>query len=193
EIIATVETLISYTVQVCKDRFGKEIQVLGNEMCMDGVKTPYPRITYEEAIRQLQGMGFDIEFGKGLGSSEEEALSKNFNAPFWVVGIPRSIEPFPYVVNPNDPRVTMTADLIATNGYGELLGVAEKIHDISMLEERMSEKGVWDDPKYDWVKDLRRLGCVPHGGFGMGVERMIRWILNIPHVRAAIPFPRVFR
>src|SRR4030042_947537 len=103
--------------------------------------------------------------------------------PFWVIGIPRSVEPFPYVINPNDPRVTKTADLIATEGFGEILGVAEKIHDLAMLDERRKEKGKLGNPQYEWLRDLRQYGCVPHIGFGMGIERFIRWLLRIPHVR----------
>ena len=122
-----------------------------------------------------------------------KCLQEALVIPFWVVGIPRSIEPFPYVIDPDDLEVTMTADLVASKGYGELLGVAEKIHTLDILSERMREKGKQDNPKYEWVRELREFGCVPHIGFGMGVERFIRWLLQIPHVRDAIPFPRIFR
>jgi asparaginyl-tRNA synthetase len=114
------------------------------------------------------------------------------NTPFWVVGIPRTIEPFPYVVDAADPRLTRTADLIASRGYGELLGIAEKIQDLAMLDERLAEKGKAGDPRYEWLRDLRKYGCVPHGGFGMGLERLMRWLLGTQHVRDAIPFPRTF-
>ncbi len=87
----------------------------------------------------------------------------------------------------------MVGDLIASNGYGELLGVAEKIHSYQMLLERMKEKDKVDDKRYDWVREVHQSGCVPHIAFGMGVERLIRWLLNIPHVRDAMPFPRIFR
>lgn len=162
-------------------------------MCMDGLKTPFVRISYEDAISHLKSKGVNIDYGKGLGSKEEEILSKLYGGPFWVVGIPRSIEPFPYCIDQTDNRVTMVADLIASNGYGELLGVAEKIHDFNMLIERMQEKDKHDDPRYDWVREVHQLGCVPHIAFGMGVERMIRWLLNIVHVRDVMPFPRIFR
>jgi asparaginyl-tRNA synthetase len=87
----------------------------------------------------------------------------------------------------------MVADLIASNGCGELLGIAEKIHDPAMLDERLAEKGKLDEPRYQFVRDVHQAGCVPHIAFGMGLERLIRWLLNIPHVRDAIPFPRVVR
>ncbi|MCB9807643.1 hypothetical protein H6770_00105 [Candidatus Peribacteria bacterium] len=193
DLIRIVEDLISHTVSVVEPQSDEIMSALGTQLCMHGLDTPYPRITYAEAVERLHHLGMEFEFGQSMGSKEEEALSKQFVSPFWIVGIPRAVEPFPYVVDQKDTRVTMTADLIATGGYGELLGVAEKIHDLSELDERMQEKGKFGDERYDWLRDLRKNGCVPHGGFGMGFERFIRWLLDIPHVRDTIPFPRTFR
>ena len=134
-----------------------------------------------------------MEFGKSMGSDEEALLSQRFgNTPFWVVGNPRSVEPFPYVIDSADFRRTKTADLIASRGFGELLGIAEKIHELPMLDERLAEKGKAADDRYEWLRELRQYGCVPHGGLGMGLERYIRWLLQIPHVRDTIPFHRAF-
>jgi len=193
DIMSLVENIISELTQRCHEDSRDVLKTLGISMCLDGLKTPYARISYENAIVHLQKEGVDIEYGKGLGSVEEEILSKMFDGPFWVVGIPRTIEPFPYCVDPSDCRVTMVADLIASNGYGELLGVAEKINDLCMLDERMQDKGKLGDPRYEWIREVHQMGCVPHIAFGMGVERLIRWFLNITHVRDAIPFPRIFR
>lgn len=193
DIMFLVENIISYLTAKCHEDGGEIFKTLGVEMCMDGLKTPFARISYEDAISHLKDEGIDIEYGKGLGSKEEEVLSKLYDGPFWVVGIPRCIEPFPYCIDQGDNRITMVADLIASNGYGELLGVAEKIHDFDMLIERMQEKDKHADPRYDWVREVHQMGCVPHIAFGMGVERMIRWLLNITHVRDAMPFPRIFR
>lgn len=193
DVVATVESLISFVSAACHEQGGDLAKTLGRSICLDGVSTPYPRITYAEAVEFLKREGIDFQFGKSLGSDEEELLSKRFNQPFWVVGVPRTIEPFPYVIDPDDPRVTRTADLIASNGYGELLGVAEKIQDLAMLDERLAEKGKSGNPLYEWMRDLRKFGCVPHVGFGLGVERFIRWLIDIPHVRDTIPFPRTFR
>jgi asparaginyl-tRNA synthetase len=165
---------------------------LGTKPIHDTINPPFPRISYRDAVSLLTGLGYPITFGTSLGSEEEAVLSKNYSTPFWIVGIPRKIEPFPYVIDPDDHEVTMTADLIASGGYGELLGVAEKISDPVMLMERMKEKGKWDNPNYEWLKDLRDFGCVPHIGFGMGVERYMRWVLGATHVRDMIPFPRIF-
>lgn len=193
DIMSLVESIISYLTAKCHEDGGEIFKTLDVEMCMDGLKVPFARISYEDTINHLRNEGVNIKYGRGLGSKEEEILSKLYDGPFWVVGIPRCIEPFPYCVDESDNRITMVADLIASNGYGELLGVAEKIHDFGMLNERMREKGKLNDPRYEWVREVHQLGCVPHIAFGMGVERMIRWLLNIAHVRDATPFPRIFR
>lgn len=193
DMVAIVEQFI-HDVSEQSVREGRELaRVIGTEMCEDGLKTPFPRISYDEAVAWLREQKCDIEFGKSLGSDEESLLSDRFgNTPFWVVGIPRSIEPFPYVIDSADPRCTKTADLIASRGFGELLGIAEKINTLPMLDERLAEKGKAGDARYEWLRDLRQYGCVPHGGFGLGLERFIRWLLQIPHVRDAIPFHRAF-
>lgn len=193
DLIGVVEDLIGYVTKFTLDECGDIAAILGHDLCVHGLASPFPRISYVEALERLRQMGKPMEFGKSLGSEEEETLSQQFVSPFWITGIPRTIEPFPYVIDKDDPRVTRTADLIATGGYGELLGVAEKIHTLPELDERMAEKGKTGDPRYDWVRQMREHGCVPHGGFGMGLERLIRWMLDIPHVRDTIPFPRIFR
>lgn len=154
---------------------------------------PFPRIGYREALRTLsEEHGLDVEFGRSLGSAHEEALGSRYETPFWIVGNARSVEPFPYAVDPSDDGLTMTADLIAPAGYGELLGVAEKIADLDELDRRMVEKGRRGDARYEWVRDLRTLGSVPHGGFGMGFERFLRWAVGVDHVRDFAGFPRSF-
>jgi len=191
DIIKIVEDIFLYTSEQLKQKATGLMNVIGREICLDGLKVPFPRLKYRDAIQLLKNQGVDIEFGTSLGSFEEEILSKNFDRPFWILGIPRKIEPFPYCIDPEDPELTMVADLIANNGYGELLGVAEKISDYETLITRMTEKNKEADPIYDFVKNVHQVGCVPHIAFGMGLERMMRWLLNIPHVRDCIPFPRV--
>lgn len=193
DIIRMVEDLIHYITITSWNECGELVNTLGTSMCLDGLQTPFERMCYEDAINHLRKKGFSIEFGKGLGGDEEKELSTLFKGPFWITGIPRVVEPFPYCIDGANPKITRVADLIASNGYGELLGTAEKIHDLSTLDERMAEKGKGGDPRYEWIREVHQLGCVPHAAFGMGVERMIRWLLNIPHVRDAIPFPRIFR
>jgi asparaginyl-tRNA synthetase len=156
------------------------------------LKVPYPKITYVQAIEKLNKAGHAVSFGKSLGPKEEEILSRSFSSPFWIVGKPRSIEPFPYCIDPNDSRLTVVADLIASKGFGELLGVAEKITDVEELEFRMKEKQKHHNPQYEWLREVHMMGMIPHAAFGMGVERFIRYLIQIPHVRDAIPFPRIF-
>ena len=188
-----VETLIHDITQQCIYEGSKLAETIGTSVCSHGLKVPFPRIDYLEAVQWLHDQACDIEPGKSLGSEEEALLSQRFgDTPFWVVGIPRTIEPFPYVIDSADICRTKTADLIASKGFGELLGIAEKIHLPEMLDERLKEKGKAGDPRYEWLRELRQFGCVPHGGFGMGLERLIRWLLQIPHVRDTIPFHRAF-
>lgn len=158
----------------------------------EAVATPYPRISYADAITTLRNQGLDFTFGTSLGQRGEAALSRQFDGPFWVVGIPRSIEPFPYCIDPDDPRVTLTADLVLPRALGELLGVAEKIWRLDELDERLREKSKENDQRYEWLRQLRSYGSVPRGAFGMGVERLLRWMSGLAHVRDCIPFPRVF-
>ena len=193
DMAATVEHFIR-DVSEKSIREGSElVRVIGTDMCEDGLKTPFPRIDYGKAVEWLKAQGSDMKFGKSLGSDDESLLSNRFgNTPFWVVGIPRSIEPFPYVVDSADTCRTKTADLIASRRFGELLDIAEKIHTLPMLDERLAEKNKAGDARYEWLRELRQYGCVPHGGFGMGLERFIRWLLQIPHVRDTIPFHRAF-
>jgi asparaginyl-tRNA synthetase len=193
DIMKVVEDILGYTIRECQKRAEDILRVLETDVCLDGLKVPFPRISYEEAVKHLITHGYSAKFGEALSTAEEEELSKMFDAPFWIVGIPRSVEPFPYVIDKDDPRITRVADLIASRGCGELLGVAEKIYDPGMLDERLKEKGKLDDARYDFVKDVHAAGCVPHIAFGMGLERLVRWLLGVEHVREAIPFPRVVR
>lgn len=195
DIISIVENIVTTLSAACAPHGREAVTVLGTTWCSHGEHGPFPRITYREAVKVLNGRGFSLNFGESLSDKEEVELARYFGntIPFWVSGIPRSVEPFPYVIDPSDPELTMVADLIASNGYGELLGTAEKISDPFMLDERMAEKNKLDDSRYEWIREVHQMGCVPHVAFGMGVERFIRWLLDIPHVRDAIPFPRIFR
>jgi asparaginyl-tRNA synthetase len=191
DIIEIVESLLIFVHarvnEVCKE----EMTVLGSSLRSADFRAPFARITYEEAVKHVQSKGSDTKIGVGISSKDEEELAKLFDGPFWVLGIPRGVEPFPYVIDETNPTVTKVADLIAPRGYGELCGVAEKIFNPLMLNERMGEKGKLGDPRYDFVVDIHRSACVPHIAFGMGLERLLRWLLDIPHVRDTIPFPRL--
>jgi asparaginyl-tRNA synthetase len=194
EIMATVEKLIFDLVTFARTELEEIGEAIGEGITKDGVLPPYPRLPYPKAIELLQGAGFEITFGQSLNDDEERFLGQQYDTPFWIVGNPKSIEPFPYCIDPDDPRLTMTADLIAPNGYGELCGVAEKITDLQELDARMRDKGKDPsaNPKYDWVREMREVGFAPHGGFGMGLERVMRWVFSHSHVKDFTAYPRVF-
>lgn len=172
----------------------EELESLNSPLLTADMTPPYERISYKEVIGLLDRKGFKVSLRRSLPPDAEEALSKQFSKPFFVVGMPTAIEPFPYVLDPSDPDVTMTADLHAPNNYGELLGVAEKIHNKADLEKRAILSGLSSEERdhLAWYFDLRDAACIPHGGMGMGIERTIRYLLGLSHVRDAIAFPRLF-
>ena len=186
DIIEIVEDLLGHLYARLPEECAEEMEYLGATLRPNDFQTPFPRITYEDAVAHVQAKGSDTILGVGISSKDEEELAKLFDGPF----IPRNVEPFPYVIDEDNPAVTKVADLIAPRGYGELCGVAEKIFGPQMLDERMDEKDKLGDSRYDFVVDVHKAACVPHIAFGMGLERLLRWLLDIPHVRDTIPFPR---
>lgn len=184
--------LVSSTVESCRGEGERIAVLLGTRYAVKAGQSKYEQIGYRDAIAFLQNHGDSIQFGEGIHGDGERKLSEQFKGPFWIVGNPRTIEPFPYVIDSNDKELTRTADLICPEGYGELLGTAEKIIDRVMLDERLKEKGKAGDPRYEWIREMREFGMIPHTAFGMGLERFIRWLLGTSHVRDTIPFPRVF-
>ncbi len=151
---------------------------------------PFPRISYDEAIDILNRKGFRIEWGEDIGGDEETALSESFEKPVFIYNYPKKIKAFYMKPNADDPRTVLNDDLIAPEGYGEIIGGSQRNDDYHSLLERIKEEGFNPD-SYRWYLDIRRYGSVPHSGFGLGIERLLAWICNIPHVREAIPFPRL--
>jgi len=174
----------------------KELETLGIDFNPDVFKPPYQKTTYDEAVEILHSKGKEFKWGKSLSTSDEIILTKEFGDKLlWVEGVPCSAEGFPFKRNPDNLKITRTCDLISPNGFGELLGTAEKITDEKELLIRMKEKGKATPEqlkRYQWYVDLRKYGLPPHGGIGMGIERVIRFILKLPHVRDAMSFPRLY-
>ncbi len=192
-IMTFAENMISYVVRKIVIESRSEIGIIGANIDTERLtNVPYPRITYDEALDRLKAMDKEKRWGKSLSGSDLASLSEAFDTPFWITGNPRNIEPFPYKIDSSNPRVSKTADLIAPDGFGELLGVAEKIWRLDELLQRMKEKGKEIDERYKWYCELREFGSIPHCGLGMGIERVIRWLLKLRHVRDAIPFPRMY-
>jgi asparaginyl-tRNA synthetase len=193
-IINFTEKMLSFLAVRLSKQAEDELEVLRVNIDEEKLSNiPYPHLTYENALEKLNNAGTRKKFGKSLNARDETILSKMFDSPFWLTGLPSSTQPFLYTIDPSNPKVSKSADLIATDGFGEVLGVAEKIWQIEALLKRMEEKGLDPNSKYKWVCELRKLGSVPHSGLGMGIERMIRWLLKLPHVRDAIPFPRLHK
>ena len=193
DIMKLTEDMIYYLIRKLNEKCSKELKALNVSLSVKGLKPPYPAITYNEALEILKKKGKELEWGKSLGADEERILSKEFEKPFWVKNLPRKVEAFPYEICEENPKLTKTADLLAPQGYGEIVGTAEKIYKYERLIERMKEKGLDpSDERYKWYVELRKFGLPPHSGLGTGMSRILRWLLNLHHVREVIPFPRFY-
>ena len=153
------------------------------------IKTPFPRIHYIEALKILEELDFKVKFGSDFGSEHEEALAEHVNHPFFITNFPSACKAFYMAIDPEDERLTLSVDLLAPEGGGEITGGAVRIADPALLVEKIKEEGL-DPEVFSWYHDLRKYGGVQTAGFGMGLERMVRWVTGIHHVRATIPFPR---
>ena len=192
ETINLTEKMIYHTVtslkSLCKDDFNN----LNVDLDTDMYKPPYPKITYLESLNILKSNGINIKIGQSLNEKAEQCIADKFNRPVFVVNMPAEVEPFPYMLT-EDKRFTKTADLLIPNGFGEILGVAEFIYDHEELINRMKEKNKNPDTNsLNWYINLTEFGNVPRGGFGMGVERFLRVLLKLDHIRDCFLFPRLY-
>ena len=188
--MAFQEELVSYVVQKVLEKASDHLIAIGRDVKpLEKVKTPFPRISYDEAIKLLQRKGFDIKWGDDIGGDEETGISEEFDRPVMVYNYPRNIKAFYMQPDPKNPKVVLCNDMLAPEGYGEIIGASQRIHDPKLLVERIKEFNLPVE-SYDWYIDLRKYGTVPHSGFGMGVERLVAWICKLDHIREAIPFAR---
>ncbi len=156
------------------------------------LEPPFPRITYDEALEMLREDGIELLWGEDMGWQQEEPLTKHFDTPFWVTHFPKGVKAFYHKPDPKRPEVTLSADLLAPEGYGEIIGGGQRIDGYEELLQRIREEGL-DPDDYRWYLELRRWGSVPHSGFGLGIERLLMWVARLEHIRDAIPFPRDMR
>ncbi|WP_416807496.1 asparagine--tRNA ligase [Bacillus safensis] len=186
------ENYVSHVVQSVLENCKVELQTLGRDTAkLENIKAPFPRITYDEAIKFLQEKGFDdIEWGDDFGAPHETAIAESYDKPVFITHYPTSLKPFYMQPAPDREDVVLCADLIAPEGYGEIIGGSERVHDLELIEARLKEHGL-DQETYKWYTELRQYGSVPHSGFGLGLERTVAWISGAPHVRETIPFPRL--
>jgi asparaginyl-tRNA synthetase len=154
------------------------------------VKKPFPRMSYGEAIELLQKKGVALEWGADFGGDEETQISESFDRPLIVHRYPVENKAFYMKGDPNDPRVALCMDVLAPEGYGEIIGGGQREDDLAILQEKIRTHQL-PEQAFSWYLDLRRYGSVPHAGFGMGIERMVSWLCGLHHVREAIPFPRM--
>ncbi len=195
DILKVQEESLVYAIRKMleDDRFYEWIKEFRGDMdVLEGLKTPFPRITYTEAIETLQSKGIDIEWGDDLGADEEKILSEEFDTPFFVTLYPTKIKAFYVKSHENNEELCYSADLMAPEGYGEITTGGQREERIDVLMDRIRREG-FDPKNYYWYLDLRRYGSVPHSGYGLGIERTLMWILKLDHVRDTIPFPRLAR
>ncbi|QED50158.1 asparagine--tRNA ligase [Cytobacillus dafuensis] len=186
------EEYVSHVVQSVLENCSLELKTLGRDTSkLEQVKAPFPRITYDEAIKFLHEKGFnDIKWGDDFGAPHETAIAESYDKPVFITHYPTSLKPFYMQPDPNREDVVLCADLIAPEGYGEIIGGSERIHDYDLLKQRLEEHNL-DLDAYGWYLELRKYGSVPHSGFGLGLERTVAWISGVEHVRESIPFPRL--
>jgi asparaginyl-tRNA synthetase len=185
------EGLVSAVVQSVIKNKSRELEILKRDIKpLENIKAPFPRITYEEAIAVLQKQGNPAKFGDDFGGDEETLVSKDFDRPVMIHHYPAAIKAFYMQPDPERPDLAMSFDMIAPEGYGEIIGGSQRVHDYDLLVKRLKEHNLPEEP-FQWYLDLRRYGSVPHAGFGLGLERTVAWICGTEHIREVIPFPRM--
>ena len=190
ESLKLQEELISYVVQEVLKKRKKEFKELGRDIKkLESIKPPFKRITYKEALETLKKDGFKIKWGDDFGVREEKQLTTHFSKPFFVTGFPKEAKAFYMKENPKDKKTFLCADLLAPEGYGEIIGGSERETDVNELIARLKKQGE-KVSNYEWYLDTRRYGSVPHSGFGLGIERLVMWITGIDHIRDTTTFPR---
>jgi asparaginyl-tRNA synthetase len=191
EVMDLGEGLVSAIVQSVLKNKSRELETLKRDTKkLENVKPPFPRITYEEAIGILQKHGNPAKFGDDIGGDEETLISNAFDRPVLIHRYPGAIKAFYMQPDAQRPDLALAFDMIAPEGYGEIIGGSQRIHDYDLLIRRLREHNLPEEA-FQWYLDLRRYGSVPHSGFGLGLERTVAWICGTEHIREVIPFPRM--
>jgi asparaginyl-tRNA synthetase len=191
DTIDLAEALVAEVVARVLDRRRAELQVLERDTSkLECVTTPFPRISYDEAVTRLKETGQEIEWGGDFGGGDETVLSNMFDRPVAVHRYPSAIKAFYMKPDPDRPELALCVDVLAPEGYGEIIGGGQRLDDYDLLLQRIKDHGLPQDA-FEWYLDLRRYGSVPHAGFGMGIERVVTWLCGLEHVRETIPYPRM--
>jgi asparaginyl-tRNA synthetase len=190
-IMEVEEQMLSHVVGQLLERTSTQLALFERKReDLEKVKPPFPRITYDDAFKMIGGEKSGIKWGDDLGYEQEKILTTHFDRPFFVTRYPKKAKAFYHKPDPLNPEATLSVDLLAPEGYGEITGGGQRIEDYDALIARIREEGL--DPKsYAWYLDLRKFGSVPHSGFGMGLERVVSWVCKLEHIRDAIAFPRL--
>jgi asparaginyl-tRNA synthetase len=197
DIMELAEGLISFLVKRCLERRRSDLQTIGRDISkLEKIVPPFPRISYDEAVNNLQeghakgALESNFEWGGDLGSPDETYLSAQFEKPVMVHRYPAKVKAFYMEPDPQRPELALCVDVLAPEGYGEIIGGSQRMASHEVLLQRIHEHGLPEEA-FKWYLDLRKYGTVPHGGFGMGIERAVAWICGLEHVRETIPFPRM--
>ncbi len=197
DVMELAEGLLSFLVKRALEKRRSDLQVIGRDVSkLEKIEAPFPRITYDEAVQKLQE-GFasgkletKFEWGGDLGSPDETYLSSQYDRPLMIHRYPASVKAFYMEPDPQRPDVALCVDVLAPEGYGEIIGGSQRMASHELLLQRIHEHNLPEEA-FKWYLDLRKFGSVPHGGFGMGIERAVAWICGLEHVRETIPFPRM--
>jgi len=193
DIMVVEENLITYVIQKVLENNIEELKFLGRKISkLEDVKPPFYRMTYDEVIEWLNRKGIDIKWGEDLGADEERIFTSNFDKPIFVYGYPTSVKAFYHKNDPNNDKITLSTDLLAPEGYGEIIGGGERIESEQELINKIISFGL-DPNDYKWYIDLRKYGSVPHAGFGLGMDRLVMWITGVESIIDTLPFPRTIR
>ena len=191
DVMDLAEEFVEYIVARVLDRRMEELKILERDISkLEKIKRPFVRMTYTDAVEQLHKLGSDIVWGEDFGGDDETILTKQYDKPILVHRFPANFKAFYFELDKENPELALGVDVLAPEGYGEIIGGGERSADIEHLLEKIREEGIPEE-NYKWYLDLRRYGSVPHGGFGLGIERTVAWICGLHHVRETIPWPRM--
>lgn len=197
DVMNLAEGLITFIVKRCLERRRSDLQTIGRDISkLEKIEAPFPRISYDDAVKNLQEghaqgkLETKFEWGGDLGSPDETYLSAQFDKPVMVHRYPAKVKAFYMEPDPQRPELALCVDVLAPEGYGEIIGGSQRMASHELLLQRIHEHGLPEEA-FKWYLDLRKFGSVPHGGFGMGIERAVAWICGLEHVRETIPFPRM--
>ncbi|MFD1038658.1 asparagine--tRNA ligase [Virgibacillus byunsanensis] len=192
ESLQIQEQYVSFIAQSVLSNCKIELNLLERDTTqLEKIQAPFPRISYDDAVGMLKEKGFtDIEWGEDFGAPHETAIAESFDKPVFITNYPKDIKAFYMKPDPNRSDVVLCADLIAPEGYGEIIGGSQRIDDLELMKEQYEAHGL-TGPAYKWYLELRQYGSVPHSGFGLGLERTVAWLSGVDHVRETIPFPRL--